>query len=72
MENRTEMLRRVTSLARENPEAAQSRLQALRREWAADRALTAPLLRALGWRDAEEIEAERRALESLARRGRIG
>lgn len=72
MENRTEMLRRVTSLARENPEAAESRLQAVSREWPADRALTAPLLRALGFRDAEQIEAERRALEALARRAPIG
>lgn len=66
------MLRRVTSLARENPEAARSRLDAVSREWAADRSLTAPLLRALGLRDAEEIEAERRALEALTRRAPIG
>jgi hypothetical protein len=71
MENRTEMLRRVTSLARD-PEAAESRLQAVAREWAADRALTAPLLRALGFRDAAEIEAERAALQALTRRSPIG
>jgi hypothetical protein len=72
MENRTEMLRRVTALARENPEAAETRLHRVSREWAADRALTAPLLRALGLRDAAEIEAERAALQALTRRGPIG
>lgn len=72
MENRIEMLRRVTALARKDPEAAESRLERVRAEWAADRALAAPLLRALGFRDAAQIEAERLALEALSRRPPIG
>lgn len=66
------MLRRVTALARRDPEAAESRLRRVSREWPADRALTAPLLRAVGFRDHAEIEAERLALEALSRQLPIG
>jgi hypothetical protein len=67
MENRTEMLRRVTRLARVEPDKAARRLKTVAREWPADGALTAPLLRALGFRDRAVIEEERRALEALTR-----
>lgn len=66
------MLRRVTTLAHKDPEAVESRLHRVKDEWPADRALTAPLLRALGFRDSAEIEAERLALEALSRRPPIG
>lgn len=66
------MLRRVTALARKDPDALVTRLRRVNREWPADRSLTAPLLRALGLRDAADIEAERAALEALSRRPPIG
>lgn len=66
------MLRRVTALARRDPDAAESRLRRVSREWPADLALAAPLLRALGFRDGADIEAERAALEALSRRPPIG